>query len=981
MTDNDEEALYDTVYIYTIEESIVMNKGKNKEILCWGKNANSENVLIRINDFNPSFVIVLPKSANEKNFKKYLQFFNQRSPKRVLFSFQYPLYYYHENKDLPTVRVYFKNTDDMRFWLYRIKREQKTLNVCEEAIDITTQMLNMIRSSVCSWYNIPKNDKVSKGSTISNCKHEYRTKWKNFKPCTTPPQIPLKYTHLTFDLECQSHNGRGFPQPDRIECFISLCSINIYYENDTKPSENIVLAYGDPYDVPGTKIKRYRDYEDNGELRSGEELLLRKLLKIIKKVDPDIVKGHNILGFDLPFIHERCLIYDIEYGKLGRLRNLDSYFFKQREWSSSGAGFKSIKYITMPGRIYMDTLHLIMADFKYKSYKLDFVAEQILGEHKLDVTPDQIFKYTARHHKDMTEEKGRKLFTKLTDYAGKDSDLCNRISLKLNSRIVLFEMSALFKLNPFMVYTRGQQIRLVNKLHEVCYYNDYAMLRREGGDTYKGAFTGTPVKARFKRVGCVDAKSMYPNNMRRENTDYATLVKPKDVKKFRKSDLNSIKTDGGTIHYVKPHIRRGLVIGILEELLDERDKVRAKIKTTNDPMLKVVYDAQQLALKIAANSLYGALGVGKGGKYPFNEAARTVTKVGRKIIKTTNRRCEEEYGGFVIYNDTDSAMFVFVEEAKDEKLNAIVKLEDKFKYVADDLTKHFGHPTAFEFEKAGDFIFYKPKNYVYLMINEKGEYPSKVKGANYTLQGKYGEKLYDYESLLAILRDPVSRPDFRTSINCKNDPLVRREFTEWCAEDVYFEMLMLCFFDHSFETVCMHMYRQFVNCLKGKVSYRKLMQYGRVGEKYKKPKSAKMAVFRERMQDKGIELNPGDRTAYLITKVAGITKKSERMEMLETFDPEEHEIDYIHYIEQAVKPVDKLIRSAFSHEMKEHHIHYRCDNRAKPRWAMKPASLFIYLYKHGKLSLYEKLIRTRSKFVYQYSKHYFKPSMLYPEDE
>ena len=47
---------------------------------------------------------------------------------------------------------------------------------------------------------------------------------------------------------------------------------------------------------------------------------------------------------------------------------------------------------------------------------------------------------------------------------------------------------------------------------------------------------------------------------------------------------------------------------ILEELIAARKRARTELAATNDPVLKKVLDGRQLAIKIAANSVYGFTG-------------------------------------------------------------------------------------------------------------------------------------------------------------------------------------------------------------------------------------------------------------------------------------------------------------------------------------------------------------------------------------
>lgn len=58
------------------------------------------------------------------------------------------------------------------------------------------------------------------------------------------------------------------------------------------------------------------------EISKSERAMLSHLLAVIQKIDPDIVIGHNILGFGLDVLLHRMKALKMEtvWSKLGRLR-------------------------------------------------------------------------------------------------------------------------------------------------------------------------------------------------------------------------------------------------------------------------------------------------------------------------------------------------------------------------------------------------------------------------------------------------------------------------------------------------------------------------------------------------------------------------------------------------------------------------------------------------------------------------------------
>jgi len=65
-----------------------------------------------------------------------------------------------------------------------------------------------------------------------------------------------------------------------------------------------------------------------------------------------------------------------------------------------------------------------------------------------------------------------------------------------------------------------------------------------------------------------------------------------------------------------------------------------------------VYDKEQLAYKVSANSMYGAMGV-RRGYLPFMPGAMCVTYAGRNALEKTAELIQSQFRGTLIYGDTD----------------------------------------------------------------------------------------------------------------------------------------------------------------------------------------------------------------------------------------------------------------------------------------------------------------------------------------
>lgn len=163
-------------------------------------------------------------------------------------------------------------------------------------------------------------------------------------------------------------------------------------------------------------------------------------------------------------------------------------------------------------------------------------------------------------------------------------------------------------------------------------------------------------------------------------------------------------------HFVRDHVKKGLLPRILQQLLAARSRAKDDLKRATDPLQKAVLNGRQLALKISANSVYGFTGA-TVGKLPCLQISASVTSYGREMIELTSKLVKEKYtmaNGYshdadVIYGDTDSVMVNF---GVTDVSEAMQMGREAAKYV----TTHFVRPINLDFEKV---------YYPYLLINKK----------------------------------------------------------------------------------------------------------------------------------------------------------------------------------------------------------------------------------------------------------------------
>lgn len=117
-----------------------------------------------------------------------------------------------------------------------------------------------------------------------------------------------------------------------------------------------------------------------------EKKVLLEWSKLINKIDPDIITGYNILGFDFEYMVHRSeeLGCKDKFMSCGRLKDIVSEY-KNKVLSSSALGDNELKYINMEGRVIIDMMKVIQRDHKLDSYKLDHVAANFIKGKISDV--------------------------------------------------------------------------------------------------------------------------------------------------------------------------------------------------------------------------------------------------------------------------------------------------------------------------------------------------------------------------------------------------------------------------------------------------------------------------------------------------------------------------------------------------------------------------------------------------------------------
>ena len=188
---------------------------------------------------------------------------------------------------------------------------------------------------------------------------------------------------------------------------------------------------------------------------------------------------------------------------------------------------------------------------------------------------------------------------------------------------------------------------------------------------YFGGYVYLKSPGIYKNIGYLDFKSMYPNVIRIWNISPETV----DVKcnKNKEIKIDNVKH---TICYDK----RGVIPILVNEMIKRREKIKRKMKKSKGGERKKL-DAEQHAIKVLTNAMYGYMGWTNATFYNRN-AAELTSALGRNYIKEiVDLLKKNKYN--VIYVDTDGVQIIGKDYNKAVRMiNKKYPLEIRIEYVA-----------------------------------------------------------------------------------------------------------------------------------------------------------------------------------------------------------------------------------------------------------------------------------------------------------
>ena len=576
-------------------------KKKNKKLIIrgYGVTENGNSICIHIEGFEPYFFFKIPQNWGNKEFDYFKNKImdmvdnNQKNDLIKAGIVKKKEFYGFTNNELFNFGIFvFKNQSAYYTFLKIMKEKKIQIKKLNEEFDFSNKLYETKVSSLLRFFHVQDIDPSGWLKISANS-------YKNNSPSFSRLQIDITFNYkdikrvikndiakmivASFDIECTSEDG-SFPKFDRKNDKIIQIGTTVYLFGDNECKYKYIATLNKCDPIEDAEVESFYSEKD----------LILGWANFIEKLDPDIITGYNIWGFDWEYIYKRAELgnvnevepyHNILYRKLQRLKpeylNKTKIDLTIQDLSSSALGVNILKYIDIEGIVQIDLLKVVQRDYKLDSYKLDNVAKHFMKQQKVDLSPKELF----RNFKEGTPDKIKEIAVYCIMDCKLVNDLINKLQVITNnlgmSNVCIVPFSYLF--------LRGQGIKIFSLVSKFCRDENFLIKDLSDDDidkkSYEGAIVFVPVPGiYFEPVVVMDFNSLYPSSMIAENISHDSIVgykeyglKPKnksnepDSYELIKDTINNKYDNLEGYHYID------IEYDIFQGLDDDKKKVGYKV--------------------------------------------------------------------------------------------------------------------------------------------------------------------------------------------------------------------------------------------------------------------------------------------------------------------------------------------------------------------------------------------------------------------
>jgi DNA polymerase, archaea type len=368
-------------------------------------------------------------------------------------------------------------------------------------------------------------------------------------------------------------------------------------------------------------------------LEGDERDILEQFVALVQERDPDVIEGHNLYGFDFPFVMERARRHSVRL-MIGRDGSEPRRGQERNYAIAAGGNSRPFVPIYVHGRHVVDT-YLVVQRFDWAkqaltSYGLKECA-RVFGfaeADRVELPRDEM----ARYYRDEPEL--------VRTYARQDVIETRKLAELISP--VEFYQAQMVPDNYGQVIVTGNGEKINAIFIRAYLAAGRAAPRSQSPQPYEGGYTEVRERGVLTGVVKADVESLYPSLML----------------------THELAPAADTLGIFLPSLRE-----LTQRRLDAKrraSEAKQHPATEGDESLRPVshattagdyhyWDGLQGSFKVLINSFYGYL----GGPFNFNDytAARRVTELGRNLVQDVARWLADS-GSKVIEIDTDGVFFV-----------------------------------------------------------------------------------------------------------------------------------------------------------------------------------------------------------------------------------------------------------------------------------------------------------------------------------
>ncbi len=436
-------------------------------IRCFGRTDLGHSITCKIINFLPFYYIKVSDNFTQNKLTIFIEYirnhyFMKKYPKALVKNKccivqKKDIYGFRNNKEYKYIKLVFDNHTALNKSKYIFKNpliipginfNMVKFKLYESNFEGYLRFCHIKDILTAGWVRLPKNK--YKYTNESNTQLEFEIDYKYIEKINK--DTIANFLQASWDIEVYSYD-RSFPKPEKIQNVVYQIATTYKYNNESDILVKHLLT-----------LKKCDVIDDDKcivEECLTEEELIKKWVNTINKMDPDIFYTYNGDAFDCKYLNERCdekilNISDYFLKYTSRLKNIQSDM-KNEKFQSGAYGDSEFDRLYIPGRLNYDLLiHYKRGMKKYSSYKLDFIANEILKQGKNDVTPKEIFEFY---------EKGDPvLIKKIGEYCIMDTELLQKLVDKQMILTNIIQLANVTYVPIEYLVTRGQTIKVYSQV-------------------------------------------------------------------------------------------------------------------------------------------------------------------------------------------------------------------------------------------------------------------------------------------------------------------------------------------------------------------------------------------------------------------------------------------------------------------------------------------------------------------------------------